>query len=246
MTSTDEMGHPPDFDAADFGVAELNAGDRATANQEDLADSGPAVAEETPGFSGAPLDGPGLEVVDLGAAVEAILMVAAEGVTAASLAEATSMPESATEEVLRRLQAEYDGSDQRPARGFELRETEGVWRIYSRARWAPWVGRFVASGQNSSLSRAAMETLAVIAYRQPVTRAQIGRIRGVNVDSVLRTLLARDLIAEDGSSPTGAHLLRTTTTFLEYMGLSSLDDLEPLAPFMPEPEGAGALIAELP
>lgn len=187
-----------------------------------------------------------LEAVDLSAAVEAILMVASEGVSAAALAEATSMPEPETERVLRRLQAEYDGEGGAPARGFELRETEGTWRIYSRSRWAPWVGRFVAGSQNSVLSRAAMETLAVIAYRQPVTRAQIARIRGVNVDSVLRTLIARGLISEDGASPTGANLLHTTTTFLEYMGLASLEELEPLAPYMPDPEGAGALLAELP
>lgn len=189
---------------------------------------------------------PYLEDVDLAAAVEAILMVAPDGVTTEDLAEVTAMPESATLRVLQQLRDDYDGASGRAQRGFELRQVDGRWRIYSRPKWAPWVGRFVAGAQNSTLTRAAMETLAVVAYRQPVTRTQIARIRGVNVDSVLRTLVARDLIVEDGSSPTGAHLFRTTPTFLEYMGLSSLDELLPLAPFMPDPEQAGELAAELP
>ena len=130
-------------------------------------------------------------------------------------------------------------------RGFELRQVQDKWRLFSRAEWAPWVGAFVAGSESSTLSRAAMETLAIIAYRQPVTRMQIARIRGVNVDSVLRTLLARDLIEESGESPTGAHLFHTTQTFLEKMGLTSIDDLVPLAPFVPGPERVDELVLEL-
>lgn len=193
--------------------------------------------------------GPGaleLETVDLSAALEAILMVASEPVDPSALATAIQMPEEAVLKALGELAADYDGERNGPQRGFQLREVEGKWRVYARAKWAPWVGQFVAGDQSASLTRAAMETLAIIAYRQPITRAQIARIRGVNVDSVLRTLQTRDLVEEDGTSPSGAHLYRTTTAFLEYMGMSTLDDLAPLAPFMPGPENVDYLVAELP
>ncbi|WP_259349591.1 SMC-Scp complex subunit ScpB [Schaalia sp. JY-X169] len=187
-----------------------------------------------------------LEGVDLRGALEAILMVALVPVSPMDLAAATQMPVEQVEEALRGLAADYDGRDGSRERGFELREIEGEWRLYSRSKWASWVSQFVAGAESTSLTRAAMETLAIIAYRQPVTRGQIARIRGVNVDSVLRTLAARDLIAEDGTSPSGAHLFRTTSSFLEYMGMSSLDDLVPLGPFMPGPENIDYLLAELP
>lgn len=187
-----------------------------------------------------------LQSVDLRGAIEAILMVALEPVAPQQLAQTLQIPVEEVEGTLRGLAADYNGKTGGRERGFELREIEGEWRLYSRSKWAPWVGRFVVGAESASLTRAALETLAIIAYRQPVTRAQIARIRGVNVDSVLRTLLARDLIAEDGTSPSGAHLFRTTSGFLEYMGMSSLDDLVPLGPFMPGPENVDYLLAELP
>ena len=187
-----------------------------------------------------------LETVDLAAALEAILLVASEPVETQLLATSIQMPEPEVAKALVELAADYDGERGGRERGFELREVQGRWRIYSRSKWAPWVGQFVAGEQSASLTRAAMETLAIVAYRQPITRAQIARIRGVNVDSVLRTLQTRDLVEEDGASPSGAHLFRTTTAFLEYMGMSSLDDLAPLAPFMPGPENVDYLLAELP
>lgn len=191
-------------------------------------------------------DGLGLETVDLAAALEAILMVASEPVDTQMLATSIQMPQAEVARALSELAADYDGERGGRERGFELREVQGRWRIYSRSKWAPWVGQFVAGEQTSALTRAAMETLAIIAYRQPITRAQIARIRGVNVDSVLRTLQTRDLVEEDGTSPSGAHLFRTTTAFLEYMGMGSLDDLAPLGPFMPGPENIDYLLAELP
>ncbi len=187
---------------------------------------------------------------DLMPALEAILMVAAEPVRATELASVMGMAPEEIETALTALQAEYDGKDLDGQligreRGFELRRIDGGWRIFSRPKWAPWVGAFVAGTGTAQLTRAALETLAIIAYRQPVTRAQIARIRGVNVDSVLRTLLARDLIEESGTSITGAHLFRTTGTFLERMGLASIEELVPLAPFVPGPESAEELSAEL-
>ena len=119
--------------------------------------------------------------------------------------------------------------------GIELRQTGGGWRFYTRDRFAPVVERFVLDGQQSRLSRAALETLAIVAYRQPVTRARIAGVRGVNVDGVIRTLLARGLIDEAGpDADTGGLLYRTTELFLDRLGLSSLEDLPSLGPLLPE------------
>ena len=120
-------------------------------------------------------------------------------------------------------------------RGFELRHAGEGWRIYSAPAYADVVGRFVLDGQSARLTQAALETLAVVAYRQPVTRGQVSAVRGVNVDGVMRTLTARGLVVEVGTEPTsGALLYGTTGYFLERMGLSSLDELPPLAPYLPE------------
>ena len=120
-------------------------------------------------------------------------------------------------------------------RGFELRSVAGGWRLYTRAECAPWVERFVLDGQSARLTQAALETLAVIAYRQPVTRARVSAVRGVNVDGVVRTLVSRGLIAEAGQDPDSAGTLyRTTPLLLERLGLGSLDELPALAPLLPE------------
>ena len=120
-------------------------------------------------------------------------------------------------------------------RGFELREVGGGWRFYSRPALAPVVQRFVLDGQTARLTQAALETLAVIAYRQPVSRARVSAVRGVNVDGVVRTLTTRGLVTEVGTDETtGATLYGTTTTFLERMGLGSLDELPALAPYLPD------------
>ena len=156
-----------------------------------------------------------------------------EPVPAMTLAQVTERPTDEVEETLRRLSAEYVDS----GRGFELRNVAGGWRLYTRPDCAPYVERFVLDGQSARLTQAALETLAVIAYRQPVTRSRVSAVRGVNVDGVVRTLLARGLITESGQDDdTGGILYRTTPLLLERLGLQSLDDLPSLAPLLPELE----------
>ncbi|BDZ61135.1 segregation and condensation protein B [Demequina sediminis] len=169
--------------------------------------------------------------VGLRGALEAVLMVVDEPVPAAELAVALEVPESVVAEALAELRDEYADPD--APRGFELREVDGGWRLYSSRLYADVVGRFVVDGQSARLSQAALETLAVVAYRQPVTRGQVSQIRGVNVDSVMKTLAARGLVTEVGETG-GAVLYGTSTEFLDRMGLSSLDDLPPLAPYLPD------------
>nr|WP_279635945.1 SMC-Scp complex subunit ScpB [Kitasatospora cheerisanensis] len=167
----------------------------------------------------------------LRAALEAVLMVADEPVAEAHLA---SVLEAAPREVasaLRELAAEYTAQ----GRGFELRQVAGGWRFYSRADCSAAVERFVLDGQQARLTQAALETLAVVAYRQPVSRGRVSAVRGVNCDGVMRTLVQRGLVEEAGTEPeTGAILYRTTNYFLERMGLRGLDELPELAPFLPE------------
>ena len=169
------------------------------------------------------------------AALEAVLMIADEPITAVRLASVLSVPEPRVLELLAELAADYRGELGGRPRGFELREVGGGWRIYSASAHGDVVGRFVLDGQSARLTQAALETLAVIAYRQPVTRGQVSGVRGVNVDGVVRTLVARGLVAEVATDPaTGALLYGTTGYFLERMGFSSLDELPPLAPYLPE------------
>lgn len=158
-------------------------------------------------------------------------MVVEEPVSEVRIATAMRLPVRAVRDLLEALVADYAGAD----RGFELRAVAGGWRLYSRADLAPVVQRFVLDGQTAKLSAAALETLAVIAYRQPVSRARIAAVRGVSVDGVVRTLTTRGLIEEAGvDEQSGAILYQTTLTFLERMGLSSLDDLPALAPYLPD------------
>ncbi len=169
------------------------------------------------------------------AAIEAVLMVVDEPVPATQLASVLGLPTGQVVELLTELAADYAGERGGRARGFELREVAGGWRVYSSPAYADVVGRFVVDGQTARLTRASLETLAVIAYRQPVSRGRIAAIRGVNVDGVVRTLLTRGLIEEAGhDEDAGAVLYRTTDYFLERMGLGSLADLPPLAPYLPD------------
>lgn len=165
------------------------------------------------------------------AGIEAILMVVDEPVAPADLAAALEVPEQEVLAALHELRDEFANPD-RP-RGFEVREVDGRWRFYSSRLYADVVGRFLVEGQSARLSQAALETLAVVAYRQPISRGQVSQIRGVNVDSVMKTLSARGLVTEVGEAG-GAVLYGTTTEFLERMGMSSLDELPPLAPYLPE------------
>lgn len=167
----------------------------------------------------------------LGAVLEAILLVTDEPVPAVTLAQVAECDLAVAVGVLRGLAAEYDAQ----GRGFELREVGGGWRLYTRAGCAPFVERFVLDGQQARLTQAALETLAIIAYRQPVSRARVGAVRGVNVDGVVRTLTHRGLVVESGTDPeTGGLLYRTTPLFLEKLGLQSLAELPSLAPLLPD------------
>lgn len=170
------------------------------------------------------------------APIEAILMVVDQPVTAEELAPVLSISAKEVEEVLELLAQEYAGGSGGRDHGFELRRFGGGWRIYSSPRWEALVSQFIVGSGQSKLSQAALETLAVIAYRQPISRARISQIRGVNVDAVVRTLLARELIEEVGQSSSGARLYATTSVFLERMGMNSLDELAPLAPYLPATE----------
>ncbi|MCL2653176.1 MAG: SMC-Scp complex subunit ScpB [Propionibacteriaceae bacterium] len=176
---------------------------------------------------------------DLAPRLEALLLVAEESVPAATLAEAVGAPVPLTEEVLAGLATFYDET----GRGFQLRNVGGGWRFSTRPEHHELLSRWVMEGQANRLTQAGLETLAVIAYLQPVSRTRVSAVRGVNVESAVRTLLARDLVTEDGQDDqTGASLLRTTDYFLERIGLTSLDDLPPIAPRLPD---ASALEAEL-
>jgi segregation and condensation protein B len=167
----------------------------------------------------------------LRAAVEAVLLVVDMPTPAMLLAQVLNKPVGDIEQALRQLRDQYDAQQ----RGIDLREVAGGWRLYTRAEFAAYVERFVLEGQQTRLTQAALETLAVIAYRQPITRSRVSAIRGVNVDAVMRTLLTRGLVEECGSdADTGGGLYRTTQLFLERLGISSLEELPSLAPLLPD------------
>ncbi len=165
------------------------------------------------------------------AGIEALLLVADEPMSSVRLAEALSRPVEEVEEVLAALAAEYTEAQ----RGFDLREVAGGWRFYTRSECSPLIERWVLDGQQARLTQAALETLAVIAYLQPVARGRVAAVRGVNVDGVIKTLLSRGLIEEAGhADDSQAILYRTTSYFLERLGVASLDELPPLAEHLPD------------
>ena len=173
--------------------------------------------------------------------VEAVLMVVDEPVTDEQLAEATGADRAEVHQVLTSLVGDYNGENGSARRGFELREVAGGWRIYSRPAHAEVVERFIVEGQTARLTQAALETLAVVAYLQPVTRSRVAAIRGVNTDTVMRTLVSRGLVSATGSDPlTGAVLYGTTGTFLQTLGVDSLEELPKLSAHLP---GVGDLPA---
>jgi segregation and condensation protein B len=178
-------------------------------------------------------DEPTLDVplAELRPALEAVLMVADQPLDHLTLASAVGHPAEEVAQALAGLAAEYDEQ----GRGFELRHVAGGWRYYTREELAPVVEQFVLDGQQARLTQAALETLAVVAYKQPVSRARVSAVRGVNVDGVMRTLLARGLVEEAGhDEETTATLYRTTSYFLERIGVTSLAELPELAPLMPD------------
>ena len=185
-------------------------------------------------------------------AIEAILAVAEAPVSVRELSAALIVSERAVEHALDQLYREYNGEESgygedenRVApepRGFQLRNIAGGWKLYARDDFAPWVARFVTRSKSTTLSKPAYETLAVIAYQQPVTRARVASIRGVNADAAIRQLLQRQLIREAGrEAGSGATLYETTELLLAKLGLNSLEELPALAPFLPDDTEAAVL-----
>jgi segregation and condensation protein B len=172
-------------------------------------------------------------------AIEAVLMAAIEPIEPQLLAQLTETPVDRIEELCTELHDEYE----RDGRGFTIVKVAGGYRFQTAPDMAPYIERFVLDGQHARLSGPALETLAIIAYKQPVSRAQLSAIRGVNVESTIATLIQRGYVAEIGHDPGPgqAILYGTTTRFLEQVGLDSLRELPPLADFVPEPEVVEAL-----
>ncbi len=218
-------------------VIDSQPGAENVSESEPDSQTDPATGESSVDGESATVDdeeGPTLDLVDpirLRSALEAVLLVVDQPIDITTLAQTLAVPKPDAEAALHALRTEYDEA----SRGMDLREVAGGWRLYSRDDFARYVERFVLDGQQTRLTQAALETLAVIAYRQPVTRARVSAIRGVGVDAVIRTLTTRALIEECGTDPeTGGGLYRTTPLFLEKLGLGSLDDLPALAPLLPD------------
>ena len=214
--------------ASDYTVEELAMGrftlqaPRTVPDSSDVDDDGRPDPEEYE---------PGLGDHELRGALEAILLVVDEPVTTLTLAQVLEEPPGRLEETLRTLAGEYAEA----GRGYDLRAVAGGWRMYTRGEYADYVERFVLDGQQVRLTQAALETLAVVAYKQPVTRSRIAAIRGVNSDGVIKTLVNRGLVEECGTEPeSGAHLYRTSKLFLEKVGINSVEELPSLGPFLPD------------
>lgn len=172
---------------------------------------------------------------NLQAAVEAILMVTDVPLSLVALATALERPVNAVRDAVTSLQRDYDGQAGGPVRGFQLREVGGGWRIFVRQDYDWAVRMFIANENPTKLSQAALETLAVIAYKQPISRGQVASIRAVNVDSVVKTLLSRGLISElYTDSETGAINYGTTPLLLELLGINSLEELPLISPYLPD------------
>src|SRR5215831_11817061 len=193
--------------------------------------AGEAVPEPAGESGAATADGDTDAVPGLRASLEAIMLVADEPVSEVVIAQVLERPRAEVAGALRELAASYAAE----RRGFDLREVAGGWRFYTREECAPVVERFVSDGQEVRLTQASLETLAVVAYRQPVSRARVSAVRGVNCDGVIRTLVLRGLVEEAGTEgETGATLFRTTPYFLERLGLVQLSDLPDLTQFLPD------------
>jgi segregation and condensation protein B len=173
------------------------------------------------------------ETTDVARRLEAILLIVDEPQSLVSLAAAVGAPVPAVRQAIETLVGDYDGEAGGPRRGFELREVGGGWRLYVRAEHDALVTEFVNAQAPSRLSQAALETLAVIAYKQPVSRGQVAQVRAVNVDSVVRTLVARGLITEVGTdAETGAILYGTTDALLQHLGINAIEELPHISPLL--------------
>lgn len=240
-----DLPDPEPVDGASPASAE--AAESVAVSETEPTDSEPTDAEPVDGASAVgtaeeAADDEAAEVVEstlpdvsgddaLECALEALLLVVDTPAEEELLADTLDQPVARIRATLERMSAALRDGD----RGMDLRKVGAGWRYFTRDRYAPYVERMLLDGQRAKLTRAALETLAVIAYRQPVTRARVAAVRGVNVDGVIRTLLARGLVEETGQDPeTQGLLYRTTELFLERLGLASLADLPPIAPLLPE------------
>ena len=172
--------------------------------------------------------------VRLRSIIEALLFVSDQPLAASKISEVVSVDEAEVKEILEDLANEYRRAD----RGFQLREVAGGFRLYSHPAYAPYIEKLILSFDHRRLTQAALETLSIVAYKQPVTRADVAAIRGVNSDGVVNTLLNRGLVKEVGRQdiPGQPILYGTTTKFLESFGLRSIEELPPLDEFMPDDE----------
>lgn len=235
LDSVTTTEHPVDPSPAADDERSAEAGEQDASGEEAADDQLPAEPSVEDGEA-AQVELPvGDEVVidddTMRRALEAILMVTDEPLPVLTLARSVGRPTPDVSAALTGLSEEYTEQ----GRGFDLREVGGGWRYYTRDDAAQYVERFVLDGQQARLTQAALETLAVVAYKQPVSRARVSAIRGVNVDGVMRTLISRGLVEEAGAdTESQAILYRTTSYFLERMGMQSLDDLPELAPYLPE------------
>jgi len=212
-------------------------GDPADVPRDDASDAVADIALDEGGDDALLADALGAPTLE--AACEAVLLLADEPMDILTLATIVRRPADQVEAVVRGLSAQYteDG------RGFDLREVGGGWRFYTRGDCAEVVSRYVVDGQQARLTQAALETMAIIAYRQPISRGRISAVRGVNVDGVVRTLITRGLVEEAGVEPGGhATMLRTTPYFLERLGIASLAELPPLADHVPTYAEIGDLV----
>ena len=243
VSTSDDAGSTSE-DVADVAGDVAAASDQVPAQHEHAAarDEPPTAEDEPDAYRmrrGVTESAGPVPDADLRSAVEAILLVVDTPVAEVTLAQVLERPTGDVTAALTELAEEYSAQ----SRGMDLRRAAGGWRLYTRSEYAPYVERFVLDGQQARLTQAALETLSVVAYRQPVTRSRISAIRGVGVDGVIRTLVTRGLIEEAGAEhETGAHLYRTTTLFLEKLGLNSLDELPSLAPLLPEIEALDDVI----
>lgn len=247
--AADEVTPESEKDAEDSAVEETEPESEAGTEQgspepNPWSDSWDGAEEETPDIARVELAPGGVK-----SAVEAILAVAQQPVTVRELSATLIISEHTVEVALDQLFREYNGYDDgqrvHEPRGFELRRVAGGWRLYARADFAPWVSQHMKAQQSAKLPKSAMETLSVIAYQQPITKGHVAAIRGANSDAAFRTLLLHGLIAEAGADEEGLMNYSTTPEFLERMGLNSLDELPPLAPYLPDVEDV-PLLSEQP
>lgn len=233
QAADDAPEEPRPAPSSEAGFGEPEAGPVAwQVEQETELKAGPEEPGDEPDLVAMDRSLPDLtEDIALESALEALLLVVDSPASEESLAEAVDQPVVRVTQALRTMSELFTERGS----GIDLRRVGEGWRFFTRDTYAPFVEKLLLDGQRSKLTRAALETLAVIAYRQPVTRSRVAAVRGVNVDGVIRTLLARGLIEEAGTDPeTGGTLYVTTELFLERLGLPSLNDLPPIAPLLPE------------